>query len=454
MKPTFRAAAGAAVLAVTLAACGGGSSSEGGGGDAGQPEGQITYWLWEAAQLQAYQSCQKAFEAKNPKIKVKVEQYGWDDYWSKLTTGFVSGTAPDVFTDHLAKYPEFANKGQLEPLDKYIERDKVPTNIYQPGLADLWVTEDKKRYGLPKDWDTIAIFYNKKMVKDAGISEQQLQNLTWNPKDGGTYEKVIARLTVDKNGKRGDEPGFDKNNVKVYGLGLESSGGNNAGQGQWSMYAASNGWQATNKNPWGTHYNYDDPKVQETIAWWKGLIDKGYMNKLETTVGVTPDTQMGAGKFALSTNGDWTISAYYGQKGVDIGTAPTPIGPTGKRASMFNGLADSIFVGSKKKEAAWQWVKFLASPECQNLVGEKGVVFPATPEGTDVAAKKFAEKGVDVDAFTIHVKDKTTFLFPITDHAADIGAIMQPAMDAVMSGKAPVSSLTQANSQVNALFGS
>src|SRR5215211_4352453 len=213
MKPTFRAAAGAAVLAVTLAACGGGSSSEGGGGDAGQPEGQITYWLWEAAQLQAYQSCQKAFEAKNP---------------------------------------EFANKGQLEPLDKYIERDKVPTNIYQPGLADLWVTEDKKRYGLPKDWDTIAIFYNKKMVKDAGISEQQLQNLTWNPKDGGTYEKVIARLTVDKNGKRGDEAGFDKNNVKVYGLGLEASGGNNAGQGQWSMYAASNGWQATNKNPWGT----------------------------------------------------------------------------------------------------------------------------------------------------------------------------------------------------------
>lgn len=448
MKRTFQVVAGAAALALSLVACGG--SDSGGGG--GKTSGQVRYWLWESAQLPAYKSCQKAFEVKHKDIKIKIEQYGWDDYWSKLTTGFVSGTAPDVFTDHLAKYPEFATKGQLEPLDKYIKRDKVATDIYQPGLADLWVSQDKKRYGLPKDWDTIAIFYNKKMVKDAGISEEQLQTLTWNPTDGGTYEKVIAHLTMDKNGKRGDEPGFDKNNVKTYGLGLEGSGGNNAGQGQWSMYAGSTGWQATNKNPWGDKYNYDDPRLQDTIAWWHGLIDKGYMNKLESTVGVTPDTQMAAGKFAMSTNGDWTIGAYYGQKGIEVGTAPTPIGPSGKRASMFNGLADSIFVGSKNKESSWQWVKFLASPECEKLVGEKGVVFPATLEGTDIAAQKFKARGVDVSAFTVQVKDKTTFLFPITDHAADIGAIFQPAFDAVMSGKAPASSLTKANEQVNALF--
>ena len=35
---------------------------------------------------------------------------------------------------------------------------------YAKGLADLWVAQDGKRYGLPKDWDTIAIFYNKKML--------------------------------------------------------------------------------------------------------------------------------------------------------------------------------------------------------------------------------------------------------------------------------------------------
>jgi multiple sugar transport system substrate-binding protein len=442
-----------AAAALTLSACGSGSGSgSSGGGSGAKASGTVNYWLWEAAQLPGYQACGRAFEAKNPNIKVKISQYGWDDYWNKLTTSMVSGTAPDVFTDHLSKYPEFVTKGQIVPLDDMIKKENVPTDIYVNGLADLWVGKDGKRYGLPKDWDTISVFYNKKMLKDAGISEKQMQSLTWNPQDGGSYEKVIAHLTVDKNGKRGDQPGFDKNNVKVYGLGLESSGGNNAGQGQWSMYAAANGWQSTNKKVWGDHYNYDDPKLQQTIEWWRGLIQKGYMNPLKSTVGVTPDTQMGAGKFALSTNGSWTIKAYYGQKGVQIGTAPTPVGPTGKRASMFNGLADSIFSGSKKKAAAFEWLKFLASPECEKIIGQQGVVFPATKDGVAAAEKAFQAKGVDTSSFTVHIKEGTTFLFPVTDHAADVGAILQPAMDAVLSFKAPVSSLTQANQKVNALF--
>ena len=113
-----------------------------------------------------------------------------------------------------------------------------------------------------------------------------------------------------------------------------------------------------------------------------------------------------------------------------------PVGPSGKRASMYNGLADSIWVGSKNKPAAAKWVEFLGSPDCQNIVGEKGVVFPAIPAATDKAEAAFKAKGVDVTAFTVQVKDKTTFLFPITDHASQIDGIMHPAMDDVLSGKA------------------
>ena len=56
-------------------------------------------------------------------------------------------------------------------------------------------------------------------------------------------------------------------------------------------------------------------------------------------------------------------------------------------------------------------------------------------------------------AFLVHVDEKTTFLFPITDYASQITGIMEPAMDAVAAGKAEPSSLTEANNQVNALFG-
>ncbi|WP_115788218.1 ABC transporter substrate-binding protein [Arthrobacter silvisoli] len=445
-KKAIGAVAVAAAAALALSACGSGSS---GGGESAK--GEISYWLWDANQLPAYQQCATDFHKANPDITVKITQTGWDDYWGKITNGMASGTAPDVFTDHLAKYPDFIKTKQLLALDDAVANDKVDLSQYNDGLADLWVGQDGKRYGLPKDWDTIALFYNKKMAADAGLTPEQMGSLSWNAQDGGSYEKAIAHLTVDKSGKRGDEPGFDKNNVAVYGLGLESSGAG-MGQTQWSFLTATTGWTHTDKNPWGTHFNYDDKKFQDTIAWWASLAEKGYMPKLETTVGANAADNFGAGKAAINTSGSWMIGQYSGYKGIELGIAPTPSGADGKRASMFNGLADSIWAGTKKKDASIKWVEYLGSAACQDVVASKAVVFPAVKVSSDKAAAAFKAKGVDVSAFTQHVKDKTTFLFPITDNAAKIEGIMKPAMDGVVAGKSPASSLSAANGQVNALF--
>ncbi|WP_285243214.1 sugar ABC transporter substrate-binding protein [Pseudarthrobacter sp. fls2-241-R2A-127] len=444
MKKSLGAVAAAAAIAISLSACGGGSTST-------EAKGEINYWLWDANQLPAYQQCADDFTKANPDIKVKVTQRGWGDYWTTLTNGFVAGNAPDVFADHLSKYPELAAKKQLLTLDDAVAKDHVDLSIYNKGLADLWVGQDGKRYGLPKDWDTVGLFYNKAMTDAAGITPEQMAKLDWNPQDGGSYEKAIAHLTVDKNGKRGDEAGFDKNNVAVYGLGLESSG-SGQGQTQWSFLTATTGWTHTDKNPWGTKFNYDDPRFQDTINWWAGLADKGYMPKLETTVGASMQDNFGAGKAAINTAGDWTIGQYTSYKGIETGIAPTPTGPNGKRASMFNGLADSIWAGTKNPAASVKWVEYLASSACQDVVAAKGVVFPAIKSSTDKAAAAFKAKGVDVTPFTQQVEDGTTFLFPIADKAAKVDGIMNPAMDAVVSGKAPASSLTQANEKVNALF--
>ena len=445
MKKTIGVVAAAAAIALSLTACGGptpGSS---------EAKGEINYWLWDANQLPAYQQCADDFTNANPDIKIKITQRGWDDYWTTLTNGFVAGTAPDVFTNHLSKYPEFAANKQLLALDDAVAKGGIQLDSYNKGLAELWVGQDNKRYGLPKDWDTVALFYNKDMTDAAGITAEQMATLDWNPQDGGSYEKAIAHLTVDKNGVRGDEAGFDKNNVAVYGLGLESSG-SGQGQTQWSYLTATTGWTHTDKNPWGTKFNYDDPKFQETIAWWASLADKGYMPKLETTVGASMSDNFGAGKSAINTSGDWMIGQYTGYKGVQTGIAPTPTGPDGKRATMFNGLADSIWAGTKKPEAAIKWVEYLASTECQDVVASKAVVFPAITSSSDKAAEAFKARGVDVTPFSQQVKDGTTFLYPIADKAAKVEGIMKPAMDAVLAGKNPASSLSQANEQVNALF--
>ena len=446
MKRTLGAVAATAAIAISLAACSGGSSTT-----AGEAKGDINYWLWDANQLPAYQQCASDFTKINPDIKVKITQRGYGDYWTTLTNGFVAGNAPDVFANHLSKYPEFADKKQLLALDDAVKKDGIKLDVYNEGLADLWVGQDGKRYGLPKDWDTVAMFYNKAMTDAAGITPEQMANLDWNPKDGGSYEKAIAHLTLDKNGKRGDEAGFDKNNVATYGLGLESSG-TGQGQTQWSFLTGTTGWTHTDKNPWGTKFNYDDSRFQDTIKWWAGLADKGYMPKLETTVGASVSDAFGAGKAAINTQGSWMIGQYTSYKGIETGIAPTPKGPDGKRASMFNGLADSVWAGTKNPAASVKWVEYLASGACQDVVASKAVVFPAVKSSSEKAAEAFKAKGIDVSAFTTQVTDGTTFLFPITENAAKVEGLMGPAMDAVVSGKKDANTLTEANEKVNALF--
>ena len=82
------------------------------------------------------------------------------------------------------------------------------------------------------------------------------------------------------------------------------------------MYALSTGWTYTDKNPWGSHFNYDDPRFQQTMAWFHGLIDKGYVPSLATArSGTSVVDGFGAGKYALSTNGSWMINSYFGYDG-------------------------------------------------------------------------------------------------------------------------------------------
>jgi len=272
---------------------------------------------------------------------------------------------------------------------------------------------------------------------------------------------MVAHLTIDEKGVRGDQPGFDKTNVKTYGLGSDGSGGGGWGQTQWSAFTGSAGWQATDKNPWGTHFNLDQPAYQDTLKWYFGLAQKGYMPSFAEIGGnnaVGPDKQIQSGIAAMALSGSWMISTFTnltdakGNK-LDIGLAPTPIGPSGKRASMFNGLADSITTLSKQPENAAKWVKFLSGEQCQDIIGESGVVFPARPKATDLAIAYNKEKRhLDVTPFTQQVAQGTTFLFPVTTNAADITALMQPRLDSVYIGSSPVDSMTTLNTQLNNLF--
>ncbi len=411
---------------------------------------QIDYWLWDANQQPAYQECAANFMEANPDIQVNITQQGWGDYWGGITTGFVSGTAPDVFTNHLARYPEFAANQQLVDIQPLIERDNVDTGIYLEGLADLW-TRDGARYGLPKDWDTIAVVYNQNMLDAAGVTVEELNNATWNPEDGGTFTDIVARLSIDADGNNGLSPDFDPENVVQYGY-LATDGADAYGQTQWSPFAASLGWKFID-DLYAEEYHYDDPRFIATIQWYKGLIDKGYAPSYEEVSSLGKNALFSAGQGALMTDGSWNIGTNINSSDFPVGFASVPAGPEGKK-SMFNGLADSIWVGTDNQDAAWEWVKYLGSPACQDVVGAYAVVFPAIPEAVNIAEAAYEENGVDVSAFTDLTEiEGATFLFPVTDYASQVSEIMTSTMQSILLGQEDAATaLPAANEEINDLF--
>ena len=221
---------------------------------------------------------------------------------------------------------------------------------------------------------------------------------------------------------------------------------------EWSHFAVSDGFKF-NGGPWATHMNYDDPKLAETIQWIADEMKKGIIVPAANASQAGNSGLFAAQKGALGLDGEWMVHWYTENAKFEIGFAPLPKGPIGRR-TMFNGLADSIWVGSKHQEEAWKWVKFLASPEAQKIVASYGVVFPAVPEATEIAKTRMAGKGVDVSAFVEEATDpKATFLFPITDHASDINRIMRAAFDAVyLNGADAASTFKAASKEVNDLF--
>ncbi len=428
-------------LALVVAACGG---DGGDGARTADDKVLLRYQLWDTNQKPVYEKCAAKFEQQNPGITVQIENENWGDYWSGLARGFIAETASDVFTDHLGKYPQFAISEVIQP----VSTRGIDMNQYLPGLAELWKSPDGKQYGFPKDWDTVAIIVNEDMLADAGLTKRQLDAATWNPTDGGRFQQIVAQLSIDNNGRRGDEPGFDPNNVKTYGLGFDP-GGLTYGQTTWAGFAASLGFKLLDKNPWGTEYNYDDPRFAQTFAWWREMIRKGYMPSLEQARTLGQVAAFQSGKAAMAIDGDWTIGTYSSTEGIKVGYSPQPAGPEGSW-SMDNGLADAIWVGTKHPAEAEKWVRFMAGRDCQSIVGAEAVVFPAIKSEVPKAVAKHESAGRDVSAFTSYIESGNTILYPITEKAPQINLIVQPKLEQFLNGdEDPVKVMKDMNDQVN-----
>jgi multiple sugar transport system substrate-binding protein len=386
---------------------------------------ELKYMLWDSNQKPAYEKCAADFQKENPGIQIKISQSAWPDYWQGLQKSLETGSAPDVFTNHLSQYPGFVKKKQILDLKPLIERDGVFSSVYFKGLYQVW-GKDGKQYGLPKDWDTIAMIVNMDMAKKAGVTVEELRQMTWNPKDGGSFGQIIAKLTQDAKGRNALNAQFDPAHVRVYGYQIPALGGM-AGQIEWSHFAISNGFKFQDK-PWDDKFYFDSPKLVETMDWLAKLPRKG----ISAPVGKfgESENQFLSGKVAMVPNGSWMVNHFREKSTFPTEWVPLPIGPTGSRATMFNGLSDAIWTGTKHKEESWRWVKYLASEQCQSVVADAGIVFPAINKLVNRALAAQNAKGSKSSAF-LEMTTAKTFMAPMANNGQAVNEVMNKAFESI-----------------------
>ncbi len=166
------ALAAALVASGSLAACSsGGDSGNTGSGSAADLDaaltqgGEITYWSWTpSAEAQV-----AAFTKKYPKVKVNYVNAGTNkDEYTKLQNAIKAGSgAPDVVQIEYYAFPQFALSDSLLDLAPYGFADLKDAYSTGPwGSVDF----DGKIYGLPQDSGPMALFYNKEVFDQFGIS--------------------------------------------------------------------------------------------------------------------------------------------------------------------------------------------------------------------------------------------------------------------------------------------
>ena len=84
------------------------------------------------------------------------------------------------------------------------------------------------------------------------------------------------------------------------------------------------------------------------------------------------------GQAAMAANGSWNV-ATFDAAGFDYGVAPLPSGPAGRFTSV-NPTGAVVYKSSKAPDAAWEFVKYLASPAAQEQLMTLKASMPVNKE--------------------------------------------------------------------------
>jgi multiple sugar transport system substrate-binding protein len=177
------------VATLLLAACGGGAKPAAGGAPA-----EISMMMWgDPAELDVWNQIVADFQQVKPDITVNVDVSDWDSYWTKVKTLLSAGTPPDVFAIDAPLYLDYQSRGVLLNLQPYLDENPDMLNGVYPQTLAAYKTPDGM-YGLPRDFQTIVLFYNKDMFDAAKVA---YPTADWTYDDLRTASKALTKIGPD-----------------------------------------------------------------------------------------------------------------------------------------------------------------------------------------------------------------------------------------------------------------
>ncbi len=336
----------------------------------------IEYAIWgDPAELTSQIALVDAFMAQHPDIHVDVTVSDWDAYWDKLQTGLAGGAAPDVFAMDGPLFPDYQSRGVLLDLQPYIDRDAFDlTALADAGVAHFTTADGQ--YGLPRDLNVVALYYNKAMFDAAGIA---YPDDTW---DWAKLVEVGKQLTIDS-----DSDGLPEQ----WGFYTETTDMEN----YWSSLVWQAGGEIVNEERTQTLLGSD-----QAVQGLQQLQDLIYTHKIMPTPDLFVETgdAFEQGKAAMESNGSWLVPTHLAA-GIDLGIAHLPAGPAGK-ATSINPTGLVVANSTKAPDAAWEFVKYIVGPEAQTQLMQLKAAVPVD-KSVLAGAYSTAFPGSDVFASSI-----------------------------------------------------
>lgn len=289
------------------------------------------------------------FEAKHPNIRVKREVIN-SQYMDVMRTRLIGDVAPDVFYLEALEAPTLMQSGVLEPLNQYI-KPNFNLNDFEPNLLNAF-KQNGKLYGIPKDFSTLALFYNQTAFKAANLKEP--------PKTWAQLNEYAKRLTLDRN---------QDGKIDQYGIGIapelprqafmiRAFGGQLVDQNQNAAFASPNGIR-------GLQLVIEQYRRDRTAAQ-------------PSDVGANSNSEaFGQGKVAMALEGAWAIP-YLKETfpKVKFATAEVPT-IAGKKGTMAFTVGYVMNRQSKHKPEAWKLIEFLTSKQGMKTWATQGLALPS-----------------------------------------------------------------------------